>query len=113
MIEPAVEKTTRALRARIVVDNHEGTLRQGFFVRAYVPIAEASRGGVMVPSAAVQPLGERDVVFVEKDRGRFEVRAVTVGRRTAHVSEILDGLADGETVVTHGAFVLRGEATRQ
>jgi cobalt-zinc-cadmium efflux system membrane fusion protein len=113
MIEPAVEKTTRALRARIVVDNHEGTLRQGFFVRAYVPISEAAHGGVMVPSAAVQPLGERDVVFVEKERGRFEVRPVTVGRTTPHVAEILDGLADGETVVTHGAFVLRGEATRQ
>ncbi|HVW29059.1 MAG TPA: efflux RND transporter periplasmic adaptor subunit [Polyangiaceae bacterium] len=113
MLEPAVERTTRALRARIVVDNREGTLRQGFFVRAHVPIAEGARGGVMVPSAAVQPLGERDVVFVEKERGRFEVRTVGVGRRTPHVAEIMDGLTDGETVVTHGAFVLRGEATRQ
>jgi len=113
MIEPAVEKTTRALRARIVVENHDGALRQGFFVRALVPIAETARGGEMVPSAAVQPLGERDVVFVEKARGRFEVRTVTVGKKTPHVVEVLDGLAEGESVVTHGAFVLRGEATRQ
>jgi cobalt-zinc-cadmium efflux system membrane fusion protein len=113
MLEPAVERATRALRARIEVDNRDGMLRQGFFVRAYVPISEGTRGAVMVPAGAVQPLGERDVVFVEKERGRFEVRAVTVGRRTPHVSEIVDGVAEGENVVTHGAFVLRGEATRQ
>ncbi|HEX4339324.1 MAG TPA: efflux RND transporter periplasmic adaptor subunit [Polyangiaceae bacterium] len=113
MIEPEVSKATRALRARIIVDNHAGALRQGFFVRALVPIWEPSRSGLMVPAAAVQPLGERDVVFVEKAPGQYEVRDVAVRRRTPHVAELTDGLARGERIVTHGAFVLRGEATRQ
>ncbi len=112
-IEPEVSRATRVLRARIIVDNRAGTLRQGFFVRALVPIAEPSRFEVMVPAAAVQPLGEREVVFVEKGPGRYEVRSVTTGRRTSHIVEVTDGLARGERVVTHGAFVLRGEATRQ
>ena len=110
---PALARATRALRARILVDNRAGTLRQGFFVRALVPIVEPSRSGLMVPAAAVQPLGERDVVFVEKGPGRYEVRTVSVGRRTPHIAELTDGLGRGERIVTHGAFVLRGEATRQ
>jgi cobalt-zinc-cadmium efflux system membrane fusion protein len=113
MVEPEVAKATRALRARVLVDNHAGALRQGFFVRALVPITEPLRAGLMVPAAAVQPLGERDVVFVEKARGLYEVRNVTVGRRTPHIAEVTDGVGRGERIVTHGAFVLRGEATRQ
>jgi cobalt-zinc-cadmium efflux system membrane fusion protein len=113
MLEPEVAKATRALRARIVVDNGEGLLRQGFFVRARVPVADPLMGGLVVPTAAVQPIGERDVVFVEQAPGRYEVRSVSVGRRSPHVAEITDGLARGERIVTHGAFVLRGEVTRQ
>jgi cobalt-zinc-cadmium efflux system membrane fusion protein len=113
MLEPEVAKGTRALRARIIVDNRAGTLRQGFFVRAEVPVAQPPEEGLIVPSAAVQPLGERSVVFVEKEPGRYEVRTVTVGRKTQHVAMVTGGLERGERIVTRGAFVLRGEATRQ
>ena len=113
MLEPQVDVASRALRARILVDNHEGTLRQGFFIRALVPVEVPMGSGLLVPSAAVQPLGERDVVFVERDTGRYEVRTVVTGFRTPRVVEVTGGLSRGESIVNHGAFVLRGEVTRQ
>lgn len=113
MLEPEVAKGTRVLRARILVDNRAGTLRHGFFVRAVVPVAQPSEAGLIVPSAAVQPLGQRSVVFVEKEPGRYEVRTVSVGRKTQHVAVVTEGLERGERIVTSGAFVLRGEVTRQ
>lgn len=113
MLEPQVDVASRALRARILVDNHEGGLRQGFFIRALVPVEVPVGSGLLVPSAAVQPLGERDVVFVERDAGRYEVRTVTTGFRTPRIVEVTRGLSRGERIVNHGAFVLRGEVTRQ
>ncbi|HEX7665183.1 MAG TPA: efflux RND transporter periplasmic adaptor subunit, partial [Polyangiaceae bacterium] len=114
LLEPEVGKTTRALRGRVEVPNKDGTLRPGLFVRASVPLPESAQTGrLLVPASAVQPLGDRDVVFVERAPGKFEVRTVELERRTALVAEISTGLSVGEPIVIAGAFVLRGEATKQ
>jgi len=114
VLEPQLGRASRALRARVLVDNADGALRAGLFVRAQVPVpAEALEARLLLPVGAIQPLGERDVVFVERAPGDFEVRSVTVARRTSQLAEVTDGLDRGERVVVHGAFVLRGEAAKQ
>jgi len=69
--------------------------------------------GLVIASDAVQPLGDSDVVFVEQCPGTYEIRVVRVARRTAEIAEISSGLRAGERIVVEGAFVLRGEATKQ
>src|SRR5262249_43727461 len=115
LMEPQVGNVTRALRARIAVRNDDNSLRAGLFVRAKVSARRdtAHAVNVLVPSGAVQPLGERDVVFVEREAGLFEVRQVTVARRTPQICEIAEGLSKGERIVIAGAFLLRGEVTKQ
>ena len=114
VLEPQLGRATRAVRARVLVDNRDGALRPGLFVRAAITIdVDQATSRLLVPRAAVQPLGERDVIFIERSRGKFEVRPVVVARRTPQLAEISDGLARGERIVVHGAFVLRGEATKQ
>jgi len=61
----------------------------------------------------VQPLDDDDVIFIEREKGVYEVRTVLVGRRTAEIAEIDEGLGRGERIVVQGAFLLRGEVTRQ
>jgi cobalt-zinc-cadmium efflux system membrane fusion protein len=113
-IEPDFGKASRTVRARVVVENEGSALRAGSFVRATIPIPSTTpAGALLVPGASVQPLADRDVVFVEKEPGAYEVRPVTVGRRTAQVAEITDGLAKGERIAVHGAFLLRGEISKQ
>lgn len=112
-IEPKLSKLSRSLRARVLVPNPDGTLRPGFFVRASIAIPNDAKE-LLIPAAAVQPLDD-DVVFVARDAdaGVYEVRRVLVARRTAEVAEISEGLSRGEPVVVQGAFLLRGEVTRQ
>jgi len=84
------------------------------FVRARVLVAPADFDNrLLLPVGAIQPLGERDVVFVERAPGDFEVRGVTVAGRTSQLAEVADGLDRSERVVVHGAFLLRGEAAKQ
>jgi multidrug efflux pump subunit AcrA (membrane-fusion protein) len=74
---------------------------------------EAVAGRLLVPAPSVQPIGDDSVVFVETQPGTFEVRKVVVTRRTTQVAEIGEGLARGERIVVEGAFILRGEVTKQ
>lgn len=111
-IEPHLGKHSRSVRARVVVPNLDGSLRPGSFVRASIQVPDVP-GWLLIPSSAVQPLDDDDVVFIQREKGRYEVRQVNVARRTAEVAEISEGLARGEPIVTQGAFLLRGEVTRQ
>lgn len=113
-IDADVNPSTRTVRALIEVPNADRMLRPGEFVRATVKLPESAHSNqLLVPAAAVQPLGDDDVVFVEKEPGRFEVRTVRVARRTAQVVEVSEGLSHGERIVVDGAFVLRGEVAKQ
>lgn len=114
LVEPQVGKTTRAARAYIDVANKDGILKPGLFVRASIKLPnEVAHGRLLVPAPAVQPIGDDDVVFVELQPGSFEVRKVKIVRRTTQIAEIGDGLKKGERIAVDGAFVLRGEVTKQ
>ena len=114
LLEPHLGAETRTLRARIPLDNADGSLRPGLFVKARLPLKSGDpAAGLMVPAAAVQPIGGHDVVFVQREPGLFEVRPVRPGRRTAQVVQIAEGLQAGEPIAVEGTFLLRGEVTRQ
>jgi hypothetical protein len=59
---------------------------------------------IMVPVAALVPVGDGFQVFVVNAESIALARKVTVGRRTETVAEITSGLAGGERVVTEGAY---------
>jgi cobalt-zinc-cadmium efflux system membrane fusion protein len=62
-----------------------------------------------VSQVAVQDLNGQATVFVEKDAGRFEARAVEVGRTMEGMVQILRGLKAGERVVAGGSFILKSQ----
>jgi cobalt-zinc-cadmium efflux system membrane fusion protein len=78
---------------------------------ARLVLSGVSRTALTVPGEAVQHVDGRDVVFVETATGRFapvvvrpSVTAVEGGRVA-----LLEGVAAGARVVTHGAFLVRSE----
>lgn len=114
IVEPQVGKASRAARAYIDLPNPDGLLKPGLFIRASVRIPDdGPKDKVLVPAGAVQPLADDDVVFVELGDGKFEVRTVEVARRTPQIAEIRKGVATGDRIVVEGAYLLRGEVTKQ
>jgi membrane fusion protein, copper/silver efflux system len=70
-------------------------------------IAAPSDGSVLaVPVAAVLDSGTRHIVYVERARGLFEPRELTLGPRAGAYFPVLKGLASGERVVTRGNFLI-------
>ena len=116
-ISDQVDADTRTVRARIDVDNPSHKLRPGMFARVTLtdPHFESTDrvSSLVVPSGAVQRDGEEFVVFVAQGNNRFARHEVEVGRSAGGLTEILSGLASGDTVVVEGAFLLKSEASKE
>ena len=65
---------------------------------------------LVVPVSAVIDSGNRQVVIIDKGEGRFEPRAVKLGMRGDGFIEILEGIQDGDQVVTTANFLIDAES---
>ena len=106
-IYPTLSEDTRTLRVRFSVSNQDGGLRPGLFGSATFEIVSGNT--LTVPRDAVVDTGVQQHVFVASN-GMFEPRIVTVGARMDQRMEILSGLAEGESVVSAGVFLLDSES---
>jgi cobalt-zinc-cadmium efflux system membrane fusion protein len=100
-----LDPTTHTIKARARADNRERLLKGDMFVRANVDFDGATE--LLVPTRALYFQSEKHYVFVDEGQGRFTRRTVKVGDVRGNQTEILDGLRDGEKVVTEGALMLQ------
>jgi RND family efflux transporter MFP subunit len=113
-IDPRVDPQTRTAKLRVEIPNPTGRLRLGMYVTLGFEVGTGGRRPV-VPRAAVQTLGERQIVFlpVKDDEGKFIQRTVRLGEALGDAGyAVLRGLSPGDVVVTSGSFFLRAEAVR-
>jgi Cu(I)/Ag(I) efflux system membrane fusion protein len=73
--------------------------------------AAAAEPQLVVPSEAVITTGERSVVIVAGEGGGYKVVDVSVGAEQEGRSVILSGLAEGQSVVVSGQFLIDSEAS--
>ena len=107
-VDPTVDAATRTVRIRVRVDDPEGILKPEMYVN--VVISEDMGEILTVPKEAVFDTGTRKIVFVVRQGQVFEPREITAGVQNEEVYEIKRGLAEGETVVTSGNFLLDSES---
>lgn len=109
-IYPFVDPKTRTVKARIEFDNADFELRPDMFVTVYLS-GEKQVDTLVIPNEAVLHSGEKKTVFVALSGGRFEPRLVKTGLQGegGHI-EIVQGLFEGEQVVTSAQFMLDSES---
>jgi membrane fusion protein, copper/silver efflux system len=109
LIYPHMNAATRTARIRIELRNPDGLLRPDMY--ADVEIATgAERPVLTVSNSAVIDSGQQQVVLLDKGDGRFEPRAVKLGRRGDGRVEIADGLAENDKVVVSANFLIDAES---
>lgn len=109
VISDAVDPSTRTLHVRVVLANHGTQLKPSMF--GTIRLLRSSRTGIVVPTTAVIHEGSEAYVFVGEGRGRYQRRAVQLGRAVDGSVEITEGLKVGEVIVAQGALLLRAAAT--
>ncbi|GMU76944.1 MAG: hypothetical protein AMXMBFR45_24350 [Gammaproteobacteria bacterium] len=106
-VAPFGSATSQTLTARVLLDNIGRRWAPGLYVTAEVTLSE-TEVPLAVRNEALQTLEGKSVVFVHGEKG-FEPRTLRLGRDDGEHSEVLEGLAVGESYVTRNSFILKAE----
>jgi cobalt-zinc-cadmium efflux system membrane fusion protein len=106
-VSPLVAHASQSVRARIPLQNPDGALRAGQFVRARVTVSEADVP-LTVRRSALQTFRDFDVVYARVGN-IYEVRMLQLGRRDAEFVEVLGGLENGEIYVTENSYLVKAD----
>lgn len=104
-LQPSVDPQNRTMTARIQVSNPQMRLRPGMFVQAALQ-APVGTDVVAVPRSAVLDTGKEKVVYVARENGIFEKRAIEADAAGDDYYAATRGIQAGERVVTHGSFLI-------
>ncbi len=115
-ISTQVDERTRTVRVRCDVDNliatdKQGVLRANLFGMGRIRVAEVAQA-LVVPTEAVQRDGQSHVIFVSHGGRSFEMRRVRVGIANETLTQVIEGLAVGESIAAAGSHVLKAELSR-
>ncbi len=104
-IHRRIDETTRTLPIRVEVENIQGLLRPGQFVKVALQTLESSKV-IAVPKSAVTLLHSDQVIFKVEGK-ETHLQLVETGKIRGDWIEIKSGLKQGDTIVTQGMFLLK------
>lgn len=107
-ISPLTDSQTRTTKARFEFDNPGGYLKPGMYVNVNLKISLGTR--LVVPNDAVLESGERSIIFVYLGNGKLEWRNVKIGIKAGNWIEVVDGVKEGEKIVTSANFLIDSES---
>lgn len=105
MISPVVDPTNGTVKVTIDIDGAQKWLKPGMFASIYIT-TEKHENTLLIPKKALLLESETDQVYVMQD-GRAHKVALTIGFSSGDNVEVLDGLQEGQQVVTIGQDGLR------
>lgn len=112
-VYPYLQEKTRDVVIRLEFDNPDMELKPQMYGDVLIKTG-GTETGILIPSEAVLRSGERNVVFVSRQGGKFTPREVGLGMALDdNMIQVLTGLAPGEQVVTSGQFLLDSESKLQ
>ena len=104
-VDTRVDPVSRTVTVRALLPNDDGRLRPGMFLT--VTLLKDDVFALMIPEQAIVPERSKQFVFVVGEGNVVEKREVRSGRRRPGEVEILDGLKEGERVITEGTQKVR------
>jgi membrane fusion protein, copper/silver efflux system len=106
-IDPVLDPVTRVAKVRVEVDNEAGIIKPGMFATGVASAnLSGNRSTVVIPSSAVLWTGKRSIVYVKQPGTEpvFKLRNIELGPMLGDQYVVVDGLSEGEEIVTQGAF---------
>lgn len=106
VVGDTLDPSTRTLKVRGSIPNPGHRLKAEMYVD--VDLCKGDKGnGFFVPVGAVVSEGTASFVFVAEAHGTYRRQAVRLGPEQGERVEVLDGLKEGQSVVTGGSLLLQ------
>lgn len=110
-IYPTLDAKTRTVKVRSRFSNEDSQFKPNMFANMTI-YAESKEQTLLIPKSALIRTGKQDRVVLALGEGRFKSIAVTVGRFDSNSAEILQGLNEGEKIVSSAQFLLDSESSK-
>lgn len=115
-IDPNLTPQTRSARIRVELENprsrdpakHQHELLHKVYADGRIQVE--SETTLVIPRSAVLSPGTEPYVYVEKEEGRYGLMRILLGRAGDDTWEVIDGLNEGEKVVTTGNLLIDSQA---
>jgi HlyD family secretion protein len=105
-VSPILDPATRTASMEIEIPNRESRLKPGMYAKVTLEV-ESRENVLLIPKPAlVDSQGQRGV-YQPNDESRAAFKPVRVGLEDNEKAEILEGLSEGEIVISTGAGALR------
>jgi Cu(I)/Ag(I) efflux system membrane fusion protein len=108
-VYPVLKPETRTVSVRIELPNPDGSMKPSMYADVMLDVGDGE-AVTAVPNSAIVDSGTRQVVLVAKGEGRFEPRAVKLGRKGDGFVEVVEGLKPGEEIVVSATFLIDAES---
>ncbi|MFT6191962.1 MAG: Cu(I)/Ag(I) efflux system membrane fusion protein [Polaribacter sp.] len=116
-IDPVLNTKTRTVTLRVVLNNKNNKFKPGMFVEGKIKGISSSKEQVVatIPSSAILWTGRRSVVYLKANPNEpvFEMQEITLGNKVGDNYEIVEGLNNGDEIVTNGVFTIDAAAQLQ
>jgi Cu(I)/Ag(I) efflux system membrane fusion protein len=109
-IYPSLDAKTRTLKVRLRFDNPGERLKPNMYANVKI-FGGAKENTIVIPIEGLIRTGREERVIVSLGEGRFEARQVTAGIESGDFVEIINGINDGDDIVTSGQFLIDSEAS--
>ena len=104
-IDGNVNDVTRTFGVYISIPNHDLRLIPG--ITGYARLQNQAMAQAVPSTAVINPVGDRAIVYVVDKDDRAHVREVRRGLMAGGMTELLDGVQEGEEIVAVGQQELR------
>jgi len=107
-IDPVIDPSTRVARVRAELSNPGLQLKPGMFINGNLKQESGNDSEQLtIPQSAVLWTGTRSAVYVKTPgtgTPSFKMREITLGSSIKDAWVVLDGLSEGDEIVTNGTF---------
>lgn len=110
-IYPTLDAKTRTVKVRLRFKNEDGEFKPNMFAQIAIHTT-GDEQVLLIPKEALIRTGNQDRVVLALGEGSFKSVAVSVGRYDSESVEIIEGVHDGEKVVSSAQFLLDSESSK-
>ena len=107
-IDPVIDPVTRVAKVRVEINNKSGRLKPEMFATGIVKAdLNQYRDKLVIPRSAVLWTGTRSIVYVKQpdiEEPVFKMREIELGPFLGNSYIVVNGLKEGEELVTQGTF---------
>ena len=105
-ISPVVDETSRTKQIYLLFDTDDSRINAGMYVKIHLNTV-LHENVITIPTDCIQSQNDQQYVYVyNADESRVSRRDISTGVTVDGVTEVTDGLSDGDVIVVSGMQVL-------